>query len=338
MSEEHVKRATLHDVASLARVSYQTVSRVINQHPNVAPQTRQKVLQAIGQLDYRPNQAAKMLATGRSDMLQLIMYDMSYSDPLPPMLNAARELGYTLLISEINPLAPKEEIHKALQDLANRMVDGIIVFTPYQFISYEEMREVCRDVPFVFVDNEPGVKVPSVIFDQRHGVTLAVEHLIGLGHRHVAEIYGPPLHADARIRHEAFLATLAAHGLEPGPIERGEFIISSGYNATQRLLASGKPFSAICVGNDRMALGALRALREHGLRVPEDVSIVGYDDMAEAAYFTPPLTTIRQNLSTLAHQSVAYLAAMIQDRAMPVQQRVLYPELIVRASTCAWTP
>lgn len=338
MSEKQVKRATLHDVASLAGVSYQTVSRVINQHPNVAPQTRQKVLQAIDQLDYRLNQAAKMLVTGRSDMLQLVMYDMSYSDPLPSMLNAVKGLEYTLLISEINPLAPKEEIRKALQDLANRMVDGLIVFTPYQFIPYAEMRELCRDIPFVFVDNEPGIKAPSVIFNQRHGMVLAVEHLIGLGHRHIAEVHGPPLHTDARIRHETFLATLAAHGLEPGPIERGELVISSGYNATQRLLASGKPFSAICVGNDRMALGALRALREQGMRVPEDVSIVGYDDMAEAAYFTPPLTTVRQNLDTLAQQSIAYLVAMIQDRDTPIQQRVLYPELIVRASTCAWTP
>jgi LacI family transcriptional regulator len=333
MIEEVVKRATLHDVASLAGVSYQTVSRVINQHPNVAPQTRQKVLQAIGELDYRPNQAAKMLATGRSDMLQLVMYDMSYGDPLPPMLNAARGLGYTLLISEMNPLAPKEEIHKALQDLTTRTIDGLIIFTPYQFVSYEEMRDLCRDIPFVFVDNEPGVRVPSVIFDQRHGVGLAVDHLIDLGHRHIAEIHGPPLHSDARTRHEAFLTALAAHGLEPGPIERGEFIISSGYDATQRLLASSKPFSAICVGNDRMALGALRALREQGVHVPEDVSVVGYDDMAEAAYFMPPLTTIRQDLNTLAQQSIAYLVGMIQDRAIPIQQRVLYPELIVRAST-----
>ncbi|HNT78788.1 MAG TPA: substrate-binding domain-containing protein [Anaerolineae bacterium] len=333
MNEELIKRATLHDVASLSGVSYQTVSRVINQHPHVAPRTRQKVLQAISQLDYRPNQAAKVLATGRSDMLQLIMYDMRYGDPLPPMLGAARERGYTLLISEINPLAAKEEIHKALQDVANRMIDGLIVFTPYQFIPYEEMREVCRDIPFVFVDTDPGFKAPSVIFDQRHGVALAVEHLIGLGHRQIAEVHGPPLHSDARIRHESFLTALAAHGLEPGPIERGEFVISSGYNATQHLLASDKPFSAIFVGNDRMALGALRALREHGLRVPEDVSIVGYDDMAEAAYFMPPLTTVRQNLSTLAQQSIAYLVSMIQDRTMPIQQRVLYPELIVRAST-----
>lgn len=333
MPESQIKRSTLRDVAELAGVSYQTVSRVINQHPNVAKQTRERVLSAIRQLDYRPNQAAKMLATGRSFMLQLIMFDIRYSDPLPEMIYAARKAGYTLLISELSPFAPEEEIRTALVELTARMIDGLIIYTPRPFFPYSEMVRLCRGLPFVLVGAALGVKSPSVVFDQRHGYELAIQHLLDLGHRQIAEITGRPQHIDAKLRHETIVAMLKAHGLLLGPSAEGDFEVPSGYAATQKLLDSGEPFTALSVANDRMALGALRALHERGVRVPEDVSVVGFDDMGEAAYLTPPLTTVRQDLQVLAHQSIEYLVSMIQNPTIPVQQRVLYPELILRGST-----
>lgn len=333
MKETQSKRATLHDVADIAGVSYQTVSRVVNRHPNVADKTRKKVLKAIRETGYRPNQAAKVLATGRSYMIQLIIFDLRYSEPLPPMLYWAKQNGYSMVISEINPFATKEEICETLEELTARMIDGLVMFTPYLSLTHEDMTKTCRSVPFVFVSNELGIKAPSVVFDQRHGTEIALQHFLDLGHRNIAEISGPIMHIDARLRHETFLAFLKAKGLAPGPSVEGDFEVPGGYAATKKLLETATPFSAIFVANDRMALGALRALHEHGLRVPEDISIVGFDDEMEAAYFNPPLTTVRQDLDDLAHQSIDYLVSIINNPDTPVQQRVLYPELIVREST-----
>ena len=338
MPESQARRSTLRDVAELAGVSYQTVSRVINQHPNVARHTHERVMSAIRQLDYRPNQAAQMLATGRSYMLQLIMFDIRYSDPLPEMIYAARKAGYTLLISELSPFAPEEEIYTALDDLTARMIDGLVVYTPRPFSPYAEMVRLCRGVPFVLVGAAMGIKSPSVVFDQRHGCELAVQHLLDLGHKRIAEITGRSQHIDAQLRHDTMEAMLRKRGLPMGPRAMGDFEVPSGYAAAKELLDGGEPFTALFVANDRMALGALRALHERGIRVPEDVSVVGFDDMGEAAYLTPPLTTVRQDLQVLAHQSIEYLVSMIANPTMPVQQRVLYPELIVRGSTAPLNP
>ncbi len=333
MPDTQEKRPTLHDVAELAGVSYQTVSRVINNHPNVADTTRHKVLRAIQKLDYRPNQAAKVLATGRSYVLQLIIFDLRYNDPLPAMLYWAKKQGYTLTISEISPTTSKEEVREILQELTARMVDGLVMFTPYLYLDHDDMVDICRGIPFVYAGSELGLRAPSVAFDQRHGTEIALQHLFDLGHQHIAEIRGPMLHSDARTRHETYVKLMQNWGLHPGPSVQGDFEVPSGYKATEALLDSPKPFSAIFVANDRMALGALRALHEHGLRVPDDVSIMGFDDMLEAEYFNPPLTTVRQDLNILAHQSIDYLVSMIKNPDIPVQQRVLYPDLVIRKST-----
>jgi DNA-binding LacI/PurR family transcriptional regulator len=333
VSEIQDKRATLHDVAELAGVSYQTVSRVVNHHPNVADETRKKVLRAIRQMGYRPNQVAKVLATGRSYMIQLIIFDLRYSDPLPAMLYWVKQHGYTLVITEISPFASKDDICATLEELTARMIDGLVMFTPYLALTYEDMVKTCRSVPFVLVSNELGIKAPSVVFDQRHGTKLAIQHLFDLGHRQIAEISGPMIHIDARLRHETFVSMMESKGLEPGPSVEGDFEVPSGYAAANKLLNLHESFTAIFVANDRMALGALHALHEHGLRVPDDISIVSFDDMVEAAYFNPPLTTIRQDMNDLAHQSIEYLVSVIENPNTPIQQRVLYPELVLREST-----
>lgn len=339
MPTGQTKRATLHDVAKLAGVSYQTVSRVVNEHPNVAAETRARVLDAIRKLDYRPNQAAKSLATGRSHTLHLLTYDLEYNDPIPSMVHWAKQKGYMMAVSEFDYLTPETSLQETLDTLSARMVDGIVMLTPYPIPSYEEIRGFSQGTPLVITGTARGAKQPSVVFDQQYGSALAMNYLLDLGHRQIAEISGPlgdetrPGHYDAIIRHQTYLATLLAHGRTTGPWVSGDFSIEGGYEAALRLVDLQEPFTAIFSGNDRMALGALHALRERGLRVPEDVSIVGYDDMLEAAYFDPPLTTVRQDLDHLSRESVEYLINLIEDPEAYVHQRVLYPELVVREST-----
>ena len=175
--------------------------------------------------------------------------------------------------------------------------------------------------------------MPSVVVDQWNGARQAVEHLIDLGHTNIAEISGPLENFDASIRHSSWRRCLELNSLEPGLSVAGDFEVRSGYLGAKELLAKQRPFTALFVGNDRMALGAIRALREAGLRVPEDVSVVGFDDIPEAAFFEPPLTTVRQDFEVLGKESVEYLVSLIEDDHTAVQQRVLYPELVIRQST-----
>ncbi len=331
MPESQVKLATLRDVADIAGVSYQTVWRVVNEHPHVAADTRERVLQAVRELDYRPHRAAQVLTTGRSFILQLAIFEQRYGNPLSSILHWAWEFGYTMVVTELRDATSEESIRTMLRDTA-QIIDGLLMVMPYPHLSYEALEELCQGKPFVIVSTELGAKMPSVVFDQRHGTRLAVEHLLSLGHRQIAEISGPLDNCDARARHSTWLKMAKCQGLEPGPSVAGTFDVRSGYTGAKRLLSSQQPFSAILVGNDLMALGAMHALSEAGLRVPEDVSIVGFDDIEEAAHFAPPLTTVRQHFDVLGRESVEYLVSLIEDTTTPIQQRVLYPELVIRQS------
>ena len=225
----------------------------------------------------------------------------------------------------------RKSIRTILRD-TSQIIDGLLMVMPYPHLSYEALDELCQGKPFVIVNTELGAKMPSVIFDQRHGTKQAMEYLFSLGHRQIAEISGPLDNCDARERHNTWLKVAKSHNLEPGPSVVGNFDVYSGYTSARRLLDSEQPFTAILVGNDLMALGAMHALNEAGLRVPEDVSIVGFDDIEEAAHFAPPLTTVRQQFDVLGRESVEYLVSLIEDATIPIQQRVLYPELVVRQS------
>ena len=338
MPDAQLKQATLRDVADLAGVSYQTVWRVVKEHPHVAEETRRRVQAAVRELDYRPHRAAQMLTTGRSYILQLIIFEGGYGNPLPAMLHWIQEYGYTVVVTEIRDATSRESVRAALRETAH-MVDGLLMVMPYAHLGYEELNELCQGRPFVMACTKLGSRMPSVVFDQWNGARQVIEYLIGLGHRRIAEISGPLDNYDASVRHSSVRRCLELNGLEVGPTVAGDFDVCSGYNGARELLSSGWDFSALVMGNDHMALGALRALREAGLRVPEDVSVVGFDDIPEAAYFDPPLTTVRQDFDALARESVEYLVSLIEtSRASQtwrgsVQQRVFYPELMIRQST-----
>lgn len=324
------KRPTLRDVAREANVSYQTVSRVINDNDHVSPLTRSRVQKAIDSLGFRPNRAAQIMQTERSHTIEVILFYSGFNNFLYEMARTSQHLGYHFSISAIT----EEEFVPTLESAASRFVDGLILLPLTRGIEdYETLLELTDGTPFVQIGANVGSSIPSVMYDQMQGARLAAQHLIDLGHRQMAEISGPLTNYDGGDRHAGWVNTLKNHGLDYSMSVEGDFNIESGYRGMKRLLDGGTAFTAVFVGNDSMAFGAHTALREHGLRVPEDVSIVGFDDIPEAAHFMPGLTTIRQDFEQIGRLAVEFLVDMIENPETPIYQRVLQPKLIVRNST-----
>ncbi|MFQ3659822.1 MAG: substrate-binding domain-containing protein, partial [Anaerolineae bacterium] len=215
-------------------------------------------------------------------------------------------------------------------------VDGILTISPVIGISYEELAKLCYGVPVVQIDPQIGLNIPSVVVDQKYGSQLATEYLLGLGHRHIAEISGPLNWFGAIARHEQWQSTMRAAGLPYHRTVEGDWTARSGYEAAQRLVAAYPEVTAIVIGNDQMALGAMAALSDRGLRVPWDISIVGFDDIPEAAFFRPALTTVQQNFEALGSIGVRYLLELIQNPEAKITQHQLQPRLIIRDSAVPW--
>lgn len=333
MTNAH-KRPTIRDVAHLSGVSAQTVSRVINGDVHVSTRTRNRVLKAIEELNFRPNRAAQTLVTRRSRILQVISFGTIQYGPSQMVAHVeaeAKARGYNLIFSSIANVTT-EEISEAIDNPIGRL-EGIIMITPVLGASYAELGALLRGIPCVWIGIEQGADIPSVVIDQTYGSRLATQHLIDLGHRQISEISGPLNWFDASARTRGWKTTLEAAGIEPGISIEGDWTAAGGYAAVNRLIEAHVPFSALIVGNDQMALGAIHALDEHGLCVPSDVSVVGFDDIPEASHFKPPLTTVRQDFSAMGKQGVEYLVSLINNPDTPLHQRVLLPQLVVRRST-----
>jgi DNA-binding LacI/PurR family transcriptional regulator len=321
---------TLRDVAREAGVSYQTVSRVINNNTNVSPSTRDRVLKAIHTLDYRPNRAAQILQTERSHTIEVVMPYFGFNRVLYDMARATHQWGYHFVISAID----NDEFANTLEGATSRFIDGLILIPLIPIVDdYDDLVRLTRGIPFVQIGARLGANLPSVIYDQAQGARLATQHLIDLGHRKIAEITGPLLNYDAIERHEGWVATLSGNGTEPKLSIEGDFTIEGGYRAMCQLLDEGADFTAVFVGNDSMSLGAQTALRNRGWRVPDDVSIVGFDDIPESAHLVPGLTTVRQDFQLLGQLAVEYIIGLIENPSTPVYQRVLSPKLVIREST-----
>lgn len=327
------KAVTLNDVAQASGVSHQTVSRVINNSPNVTTSTRERVLRAIKELGYRPNTVARQLVTGRSETIGIISFGANYYGPAQMVDSIERALkirGYGFALASIATLH-LNDIEKAIKEIGRHQVAGHILITPLLEVRLEDIQHLCNNLPCVMVDVGKGAQLPSVIIDQAHGSKLATRHLLELGHRRFCEISGPMTWRDAFERHQAWEATLQEAGLEPGVSIESDWTAAGGYEAAKHLL--NEQFSALVVGNDQMALGAIAALREHGIRIPEDVSVIGFDDVPEARYYSPPLTTVRQDFDTLGQQSATLILDLVENPERFEPQRVLVPELVVRSST-----
>ncbi len=327
------KKITIHDIARHTSVSYQTVSRVINNNGSVAEETRKRVLQAMRELDFVPSKVARMLSTNQSHTLELIAVDVThggrFADSIKNMALAAKSAGYDLLIIMI----AAEELAFVLEDASAKMVDGVVIYAPSLHISDEKLLELCADMPLVRRDYVPDSRLAWIGFDQVYSARLATEYLIELGHRQIAAIPPSLDLINGRLRFATWEETLLKHALEPGPWCAADYTYQSGYEAAKYLLATQRPFTALLAGSDTIAFGAMRALREAGLRLPEDVSIVSFDNADLAKFTEPPLTTVDFSFSQQDTMAIKYLIEILHHPEMQLHQRVLLPNLIVREST-----
>lgn len=323
-------KANIRQVAALAGVSHMTVSRVLNGHPSIAPATREKVLAAIRELDYRPNSAARALATRRSNRIGVIVESVVEFGPgstARAIEDAAHERGYTVSTIAVDRTVTADE---ALASLRSIGIDALCLITP-RADSVEVVREASRDLPTLVVAAEPEEGLYSAAVDQRLGARLALEHLVELGHRDILHLAGPLDWLDARAREQEWREFLGSRGLPLRPVAVGDWTSDSGFEFG-RSLAGMPEFTAVFAANDRMALGLVHALHEAGIRVPQDVSVVGFDDLPDARHFLPPLTTVRQDFRALGSLAVDTLLAELEGSEVP-EHSLITPHLIVRAST-----
>ncbi|QPC83851.1 LacI family DNA-binding transcriptional regulator [Phototrophicus methaneseepsis] len=327
-------RPTILDVASLAGVSYQTVSRVINNHPYVSEDTRKRVQAAIDELGYRPNKAAINLRAKSSKIIAIILYGGWLYGPNQVALNvemAAKTSGFDVIMSNITE--PQQQLMEALQHVKDWMVDGIVLILPARGAAKVDIQSISGDIPIVQIDSFDIKGIPSINFSEAAGTRLIAQHLIDTGHQAFCEISGPLNWHGAQIRHETLLQVCKENGIAPPIHMEGNWATPSGYQAARRIIEQGHQFTAVIAANDNMALGAYRALHQAGLSVPDDVSVVGYDDIPEAAYYTPPLTTIRQNFIELGNSGFDYLLQIMDEPGTRIRQQLVEPKLIIREST-----
>lgn len=325
------------DVARIAGVSHQTVSRVLNHHPNVRPTTRDRVLAAIQELGYRRNLSARALVTRRTNTLGVVAFDTTLYGPASTLFGleqAARDAGYFISIVSLKTINRKT-VGEALDYLAAQAVDGLIAIAP-QVEAAAAVTALEGTVPVVAVEGGQAGGMPVVAVDQVHGAELATRHLLDLGHRTVWHVAGPVDWLEAEGRRRGWQATLEAAGVEVPPVVEGDWSPRSGYVAGRRIAAEARTghATAVFVANDQMALGLLRALHEAGVRVPQDVSIVGFDDIPESEFLTPPLTTVRQDFAEVGRKSIALLLDLMETGPRTEAERIVVPPaLVTRSST-----
>jgi len=329
-------RFTIKDVAARVGVSCQTVSRVVNNKGEISDATRARVLAAIEELDYRPSAAARSMVMGSTCTLGCIspnLTDFTFANIIEGAQAEARRLGYFVLTGSARTEADVEPL---LEEMLRREVDGLIVLNPRADERYRHFLPLIdKGMAVVYLNNTPrGEPVSSVRCDDHEGGYRATRHLIDLGHTAAATILGPDNEECTFDRFDGYRQALLEAGLDidPALTAQGNWSATSGYRATQTLLTAGRTFTAIFAQNDQMAVGAIRALREAGQRVPADVSVIGFDDIPLASYFDPPLTTLRQPMEESGQQAARVLIETIQNPGRPPEQVLIHARLVERAS------
>lgn len=321
-------KPSIYDVASLAGVSHQTVSRVINGHPNIKASTRERVLAAMAEIDYTPSSIARALATNRSRRIGVIVdspLEFGPGSTMRGIEQAAVAAGYAVAAATVNG-----DMEAAYEHLRLQGVEALCVIAP-RYSTIPALREFGRDLPTILLKAEPEDDLLTAAVDQYAGAVHAVDHLLELGHRHILHLAGPADWADARVRARAFSDRLGAEGLPLRPELSGDWSSDSGYELG-RTAAEFDEVTAAFVGNDQMALGLIHGLGTRGIRVPEDISVVGFDDVPDARHFQPPLTTVRQDFAELGRLSIRTLLARLEGDP-GAASAMLEPQLIVREST-----
>jgi DNA-binding LacI/PurR family transcriptional regulator len=321
------------DVAREAGVSHQTVSRVLNNHPNVRPGTRARVEEAINRLGYRRNLAARALVTKRSRMLGVVSFDTTLYGPASTIYGieqAARTAGYFVSIVSLKTL-DVDSVRDAIDYLSEQGVDGVVVVAPRRSAG-PALESLPSGTPAVAVEGTHRNDVSVVCIDQIEGARLATRHLLELGHETVHHVSGPADWLETEGRLEGWRSALEEAGRPvPEPLP-GDWSPHAGYEAG-RILAAMDGVTAVFAANDQMALGVLRALSEEGVKVPDQISVVGFDDIPESAFFSPPLTTVRQDFDQVGRHCIEVLLRQIDSGTGTCERLVVPPGFVVRSST-----
>ena len=337
------RRITIKHVAQEAGVSTQTISRVINCRPDVAPETRQKILEIIERLGYQPSELARSLIHRRSLTLGVVTAGLKYIGPnrtLNGITTKAEEIGYSILLKEL-PNFSVDTVQPILQFLLARQVDGIL----WAVQEVNNNRDWLADglegiqVPIIFLTMEPRPGIPMISIDNYAGGVLATQHLLDQGRRKIAHLSGPLDWWESNQRKKGWKDTLEKAGLQvkENHAVEGNWSSASGQLAFQQLLNSYPEMDAIFVANDQMALTVLRMAGQKGLRVPHDLAVVGFDNIAESAYFWPSLTTINHDQHELGCRAVRelvnHIEALRRNEKVKAQNILLTPELVIRESS-----
>ncbi|MDZ4717523.1 MAG: LacI family DNA-binding transcriptional regulator [Roseiflexaceae bacterium] len=330
-----MRRITIREVARRAGVSYQTVSRVINNSPDVSVETREQVQRAIADLDYHPNAQAVSLSRNRSNIVGMIV-DRAGDSFFGPMVDGAcqalAERGRFMLLAQTDNLEQPSAIEALLR---SRRIDGLILVLPLE-PSLEQARNLVKSqLPLVLVDLQYDIDADYISVDSYRGAYAATKHLIELGHRRIGIVYNRQDIPVGLIRLSAYQAALQDYGIAFDPVLAlpGKWGVASGKEGAEQLLALSERPTAIFTCDDQMAIGALQTIYRHGLRVPEDISLVGFDDIEYAQYLHPPLTTVRQPLREMGYTAGEHICRMIDGTMIGRLQLTLASTLIIRDST-----
>ncbi len=325
-------KVSIFDVAKKSGLSVVTVSRVLNGAESVRDKNRQKVLDAIRELDYQPSAAARSLARGKTGIIGLIVTTLqdSFFDAVVKELNELLALqGYFLAVSVSAGIA-SDGSHYLIQE---DRVDGLILLSPMEEDSYiVELKR--RGIPYVLIDNQnPDNDAFSITINNFKGGYTATMHLLERGHTSIAHLCGNETFRSTRERRAGFMQALKEQGLEPYVVENGDFEIEFGYTACKRWIKEGKLPTAVFAGDDNIALGVINALMEEGIPVPGEVAVVGYDDQYIGSQLHPRLTTIRQPADKIGISAVEMLLKRIDGKSKRGSTQRIDPELILREST-----
>ena len=323
---------TVKEIAAAANVSVATVSRALQRPEIVSETTRQHIHEVVKRLGYTPNALARNLRTARTRLIVALLPDIAnpfFSEVIRGIEQVAHESGYSVLLGETQSSLVREQAYADM--VAARQADGIITMSPrVPAIPIQGRLPVVNACEYV-----KDSQICSVYVDNAAAAATAVDYLVTLGHRDIAFIAGPPTSPICVDRELGYQRALQRAGVvvNPALTAIGDFSIEAGERAIELLLSRGQSFSAVFCSNDEMAIGAMRALSSHGLRVPGDVSVVGFDDIRFARYTSPALTTIAQPKNALGREATTMLIELLNDPAVPPRKRVLSADLVVRGST-----
>jgi len=333
-ASERARLPSIRDVARLAGVSHQTVSRVLNDHPSIRPETKKRVQDAIAVLDYKPNLAARALVTSRSRTIGILSATIGEFGPtssIASIEDAARVEGYSVTTVNL-PATTPEAIGDAIRQLGREQVSGIVVLAP-QVRVFNVLRGMAVGVPFVSLQTASGSDGFSLSADQVDGARAVTEHLISLGHSDIVHLAGPQDWIEAESRMRGYLEALREADLPTFPPIRGDWTADFGYFAGTEL-ARRPDFTAVFAANDLMAIGLMHGFRDAGIEVPRQVSVVGFDDIPVAAHVWPPLTTVHQDFPSLGQRAVHILLAQIRGEEVP-EFGPAVPQLRLRSSSAS---